>query len=80
MATQKYLDELSYSIIGCAIEVHKELGPGLLESIYQKYFVHELLNKGLHCVQHIIVPIQYKNMQLDADLRVRCTCRRYCNR
>ncbi len=70
MFTQQYLNELSYKIIGCAIEVHKELGPGLLESVYQKCFVHELLNKGLHCEQHIIVPIQYKNMQLDADLRL----------
>jgi GxxExxY protein len=70
MLTQQYLNELSYKIIGCAIEVHKELGPGLLESVYQKCFVHELLNKGLHCVQHINVPIQYKNMQLDADLRL----------
>jgi GxxExxY protein len=41
--TQKYLDELTYKIIGCAIEVHKELGPGLLESVYQKCFTRELL-------------------------------------
>ncbi len=70
MITQKFLDELSFTIIGCAIEVHKELGPGLLKSVYQKCFVHELLQKGLSCVQQLAVPIAYKNLQLDADLRL----------
>jgi len=36
--TKKYLNELTYQVIGCAIEVHKHLGPGLLESIYEKVF------------------------------------------
>jgi GxxExxY protein len=70
MVTQKYLHELSYKIIRCAIEVHKELGPGLLESVYQKCFVYELLNRRLNCLQQLAVPIQYKNLQLDADLRL----------
>ena len=70
MLTQKLLDELTYEVIGCAIEVHKELGPGLLESIYQKCFVHELLQKNLHCMQQVLVPVQYKNIQIDAELRL----------
>jgi len=45
--TQKYLDDLTYEIIGAAIEVHKHLGPGLLESVYQKCFLHELTLRGL---------------------------------
>ncbi len=40
MITQTYIDKLTYKIIGCAIEVHKELGPGLLESIYEKCLIH----------------------------------------
>lgn len=42
MITQKSINDLAYKIIGCAIEVHKELGPGLLESIYQKCLEEEL--------------------------------------
>ena len=45
--TQKYLDDLTYMILGCAIEVHKHLGPGLLESIYEECFKRELTLKGL---------------------------------
>ena len=67
--TQKYIDELPYRIIGCAIEVHKQLGPGLLESVYEKYFIGELQLKGLNYVSQRIVPINYKGIQLDADLR-----------
>jgi GxxExxY protein len=48
--TQKYLDELTYRIIGCAIEVHRQLGPGLLESVYEKCFIRELQLKGLNYV------------------------------
>jgi GxxExxY protein len=67
--TQKYLDELTYRIIGCAIEVHKELGPGLLESVYERCFIRELELKDLHFVSQKIVPINYKGIQLNADLR-----------
>jgi GxxExxY protein len=67
--TQKYLDELTYKIIGCAIEVHKHLGPGLLESVYEKCLIHELILKGLHCVSQQKVTVNYKEIQLDAELR-----------
>lgn len=67
--TQKYLDDLTYKIIGCAIEVHKQLGPGLLESIYEKCFIHELGLKGLRCQSQQKIPITYKDLYLDADLR-----------
>src|SRR5205809_6898782 len=67
--TQKYLDELTYEIIGAAIEVHKHLGPGLLESVYQKCFLHELTLRGIawRCQQW--VPMDYKGISVDADLR-----------
>jgi GxxExxY protein len=67
--TQKYLDELTYKIIGCAIEVHKHLGPGLLESVYEKCFIHELGLKGLNCYSQQKIPISYKDIKLDAELR-----------
>ena len=42
METQKHINDLAYQIIGCAIEVHKQLGPGLLESAYQECLAREL--------------------------------------
>ena len=67
--TQKYLDDLTYKIIGCAIEVHKLLGPGLLESVYEKCFIHELGLRGLQYQSQQKVPITYKDIKLDAELR-----------
>jgi len=68
--TKSYLDELTYKIIGCAIEVHKQLGPGLLESVYQKCFNHELVIKPLNFTSQICTPINYKGIILEADLRL----------
>lgn len=68
--TQKYLDELTYKLIGCAIEVHKELGPGLLESIYHKCYLNEIYRKGLNYSSHLNVPINYKGETLDTELRL----------
>ena len=67
--TQKYLDDLTYKIIGCAIEVHKQLGPGLLESVYEKCFVHELQLAGLQTLAQQRIPLKYKALSLEADLR-----------
>ena len=47
MITQKQINEISYTIIGCAIEVHKHLGPGLLESVYEPCFIDEMNRAGL---------------------------------
>jgi GxxExxY protein len=67
--TQIYLDELTYEIIGAAIEVHKHLGPGLLESVYQKCFIHELSLRGLKCECQRMVVVNYKGVKVDSDLR-----------
>ena len=67
--TQKYLDELTYKIIGAAIEVHKHLGPGLLESVYQKCFLHELTLRGMSWKCQQSVPMVYKGITVDTDLR-----------
>jgi len=67
--TQKYLNELTYIIIGAAIEVHKELGPGLLESIYEKCLAHLLKEKGLQIITQQKVPLLFRGLYLDCDLR-----------
>jgi GxxExxY protein len=67
---QYYINGLTREIIGCAIEVHKELGPGLLESVYEKCMSHLLKNKGhmVSCQQR--VPIIFQGLQLETDLRL----------
>jgi len=69
MITKKYLDELTYKIIGCAIEVHKTLGPGLLENIYEKCLIHELKLKNIAYISQKTIPLEYKGIVLDCELR-----------
>ena len=68
--TKKYLNELTYKVIGCAIEVHKHLGPGLLESVYEKCLLRELNLRGIENRSQIWVPLEYKGLQLDTELRL----------
>jgi len=68
--TKKYLNELTYRVIGCAIEVHKHLGPGLLESVYEKCFLRELNLQSIANKCQICVPLEYKGLQLDTELRL----------
>jgi GxxExxY protein len=67
--TKKYLNDLTFNVIGAAIEVHKELGPGLLESVYQKCFAHELRLRNISFQSELLIPINYKGLLLEADLR-----------
>ena len=67
--TQKGINDLTHKIIGGAIEVHKELGPGLLESIYEKCLIHILKEKGLHIISQRKVPLSFRGLYLDCDLR-----------
>lgn len=69
MITQIYIDQLTYKIIGCAIEVHKELGPGLLESIYEKCLIHELKLNGFDVKNQMSIPLFYKGIDMDCNLR-----------
>lgn len=64
------IEELSNITIGAAIEVHRQLGPGLLESAYQKCLSHELLDAGISTEQEKPMPIKYKNMKLDHGYRI----------
>ena len=68
--TKKYLNEVTYKVIGCAIEVHKHLGPGLLESVYEKCFLKELEIRKIAYKSQIWVPIDYKGLYLDTELRL----------
>jgi GxxExxY protein len=70
MITKKYVTQLSYDIVGCAINVHKSLGPGLLESVYQKCLNHELIKAGFGVKRQIIVPINYDGLELETELRL----------
>ena len=65
-----YENELSKIIIGCAIDVHRELGPGLLESAYQECLYYELVSKGLKVEKEKSVPIVYKEIKLDHGYRI----------
>jgi GxxExxY protein len=68
--TKKYLNELTYKIIGCAIEVHKQLGPGLLESVYEKCFLHELALRDIAYRKQVWVPLDYKGLKVETELRL----------
>jgi GxxExxY protein len=63
-------DELTGKVIGCAIEVHRNLGPGLLESAYERCLSFELLAGNIHHYVQKELPIDYKGIKLDCGYRV----------
>lgn len=63
-------NEITSCIIGAAIEVHKELGPGLLESSYEHCLAYELRQNGLMVQQQLSLPLVYKGVKLDAGYRI----------
>lgn len=67
--TKTYLNDLTYQIVGAAIEVHKALGPGLLESVYHKCLKHEFAIKQLLFLSEHIVSVNYKGLDMEAELR-----------
>ena len=68
--TKAELTQLSYEIVGCAIKVHKELGPGLLESVYELCLAYELKEKGYLVNQQITTKINYGKIEIETPLRV----------
>ena len=68
--TKKYLNDLTYKVIGCAIEVHKLIGPGLLESVYEKCFLKELQLRSIAYKNQVWTPLEYKGLQLETELRL----------
>ena len=65
--TKETYNYLSNYIIGAAIEVHKELGPGLLESVYEACMVEELESRGLRVKNQVPLPVFYKGKKLDKE-------------
>ena len=63
-------DELSNKVIGCAIEVHRELGPGLLESTYEQCLAYELSRAGIPFKIQQQLPVKYKEIILDCGYRI----------
>jgi len=64
------LNEITEKIIGCAIEVHRTLGPGLLESAYEECLSYELVISGLKIQQQVPVPLVYKHIELECAYRM----------
>ena len=62
--------KLSNQVLGCAIEVHRELGPGLLESTYEQCLAHELHAKNITYRTQCPMPVQYKDLRLDCGYRI----------
>ncbi len=62
-------EDITKVIIGCAIDVHKELGPGLLESAYEECLYYELQNSGLKVEKQKAIPVVYKEIKLDCGYR-----------
>jgi GxxExxY protein len=67
--TKTYLKDLIYQVNGCAIEVHKHLGPGLLESVYHTCLKKELTIRGFNFQTELIIPVNYKGLELETGLR-----------
>jgi GxxExxY protein len=63
-------DKLSNRVIGCAIEVHRVLGPGLLESTYEQCLAHELSQNGIEFKLQHPLPVEYKGVRLDCGYRI----------
>ncbi|MBE5319730.1 GxxExxY protein [Pedobacter sp. MR2016-19] len=67
--TKKEVTQLSYEITGFAIKIHKILGPGLLESIYERCLKYELEKNGYTVAQQFVLSVVYDELEMDLDLR-----------
>lgn len=64
------MNEITEKIIGAAIEVHKTIGPGLLESAYEECLAHEMKLRRLHFERQLALPVEYKGVKLDCGYRL----------
>ena len=63
-------NDISYKIIGAALEVHKTLGPGLLESVYENTLAYELRQNGLETKAQVPLPVMYKEIKMEVGFRI----------
>ena len=70
MLTKEEYERIGRIILDCAFEVHKELGPGLLESIYEECLCEEIRNKGLKVENQVYLPLVYKGKKLNKNFRI----------
>ena len=68
--SKKYLSDLTYTLLGCCINVHKELGPGLLENVYHQCLIEELKYERISFKSELEVPVKYREKEIDTKLRV----------
>lgn len=67
--SRDYYKDLVYQVNGAAIEVHKALGPGLLEKVYQKCMEHELKLRNVPFESQLVIPVDYKGLEVEAELK-----------
>ena len=70
MNNEKYINEISGEVLDASIAVHRELGPGLLESIYEECLLIELEERMMHVQRQVELPVTYKKQKLDNRLRI----------
>ena len=63
-------DDLSNKVIGCALRVHRELGPGLLESTYEQCLCYEFTKAGIQFEQQKALPVKYQDVMIDCGYRI----------
>jgi GxxExxY protein len=68
--TKREITQLSFEVTGCAIKVHKALGPGLLEGVYEKCLKYELEKNGFDVKQQLFVPVYYDDLEINTDLKL----------
>lgn len=68
--TKSEVTQLSFDITGCAIKVHKALGPGLLESVYEQCLKYGLIKNGFTVQQQVTVPVVYDQLTMHTELRL----------
>lgn len=67
---QLYHEELTHKLIAAAIEVHKHLGPGLMESAYEQCYCHEIALQAIPFERQVTLPVEYKGVKLDLGYRI----------
>ena len=70
MSERETLDSITRRVIGAAIEVHRVLGPGVLESTYPACLVHDLGERGMCVTERVALPVRYKGVQLECGYRL----------